>query len=317
MKSKFIPIFTLAFIACLIPRGEAQSPVTVAVYDFRPTGGPVRDDGPKVTALVTVDLSAEPSIALIERAQLTKALSEQAFGASGMVNSDVAAKIGQMTGAKVLVAGEVFRTSEDHLVIVAHVIGTETARLFAARVEGGSSGDLVRLSSDLSAKIVQIINTQMTNLVAAPEETHEKRLERIVNSITGKNRPTVSVNIDFFADNGRHWRDDWADDEFGAVLLKAGFTVVDGRSDRKPDVEIFGNGSIGDGIQRGDFVSRVSSIEVKMRDRRAGEIIGFDRQESIATGIGPNIVGKASHDKAVDALAERILPVLAQWNSTK
>lgn len=315
MKLKLIPILTLV-MASSLTRVGAQEPVTVAVYDFRPTGGPVRDDGPKITALVTTDLSGEPSIALIERAQLTKALNEQAFGASGMVNSDVAAKIGQLTGAKVLVAGQVFRTSQDHLVIVANVIGTETARLFTARVEGGAAGDLVQMTSDLSGKIVQIISTQMTNLVAAPEEAREKRLERIVKTITGKNRPTVSVDIQFFGDN-RHWRDDWADDEFGAILLKAGFTVLDGRSDRKPDIEISGNGSTGDGIQRGDFVSRVSSIEIKMRDRRSGEIIGFDRQESIATGIGANIVGKASHDKAVDELAERILPLLANWNPSK
>lgn len=202
------------------------------------------------------------------------------------------------------------KTGDNHSIIVANIIGTETGRLFADKVEGAAD-NLTELTSDLSQKISQTISAQVTNLVAAAEESHAERIDRIIKSIKGKNRPTVSVNITFFAGQG-HWRDDWADDEFGAVFLKAGFPVLDDKSDRKADIEITGNASANSGPQRGDFVSSTSSIEIKIRDRLTGEIIGFDRQDSAVTGVGKQIVDKASHDKAVDELAARILPLLAK-----
>src|SRR5262249_23167758 len=97
------------------------APLTVAVYDFTDTDKKAGAMGAKVTALVTADLAADTNFVMLERAELNKALSEQAFGVSGMVSSDAAAKIGQITGAKVLVAGQVIKTDGNHLVVVANI----------------------------------------------------------------------------------------------------------------------------------------------------------------------------------------------------
>ena len=45
------------------------------------------------------------------RRELGKALTEQAFGVAGLVSTDAAAEIGQLTGVKVLVAGQVVRSA--------------------------------------------------------------------------------------------------------------------------------------------------------------------------------------------------------------
>jgi TolB-like protein len=284
--------------------------LSVAVYDFK-GDAETKDYGSKVTALITANLAANTNLVMLERAELEKALNEQAFGISGMVSSDAAAKIGQVTGVKVLISGQVITLKQNHLVIIANIIGTETGRLFAAEVEGAAD-NLMKLTSDLSLKIAKTISAQAANLSAATEESHVQRLERMMVSIKGTNRPTVSVAILFYSPDGRNWRDNYAEYEFGTVLLKAGFTVLDDNSDRKADIEITGDASAGLGPQRGNLISSQTAIEVKVQERRTGKIITFDRQEGKATGVAEPIVARISHVNAVDGLAERVLPLLAK-----
>jgi TolB-like protein len=284
-------------------------PLTVAVYDFRDTdrGG---DFGGKVSALVTADLAAETNFVMLERADLDKALREQAFGISGMVNADAAAKIGQMTGAKVLIAGQVVK-SGDGLVIIANIIGTETGRLFATQVRGAAD-NLADLTSNLSRDISQTISAQATNLVLPPVESHDKWMERVVAGIIGTNRPSVSINIIQNDGRGWNWRDRTAEDEIGIILVKAGFPVVDDASDTKPDVEITGDAIEESGLPHGGLQTGRAVIQLKIQERRTGTIIGFDNQESTATDISPRAAGQAAQIKATDELAERILPLLAK-----
>ncbi|HVU09533.1 MAG TPA: CsgG/HfaB family protein [Verrucomicrobiae bacterium] len=283
------------------------SPLTVAGYDF--TGNAdAKNYGESVTALVTADLTAATNLVMLERAELNKALSEQAFGVSGMVSSDAAAKIGQITGAKVLVAGQVIKVEANHLIIIANIIGTETGRLFASKVEGDPA-NLSELTSNLSQKIAQTISAQTTNLVAVAEESHEERLQRIIQGIKGKKRPAVSVNIVWPNRNGHSAS---AEGEFGIILLKAGFTVVDANSDQKPDIEITGVDDAGMGPRRGELFSARVVIELKLQERRTGDIIAFDRQESTSTSTTRASADRSAQVNAVDALAERVLPLLAQ-----
>lgn len=308
-KNLIIPLFVALAISA-VAADKSQPPVTMAVYDFTDTDRGTDGYGAKVTTLVTADLTTETNLVMLERAELNKALKEQAFGVSGMVSSDAAAKIGQITGAKVLVAGQVFKTSDDHVVIVANIIGTETARLYAAKVEG-SPNELMNLTSELARNIAQTISDQRTNLVAATEESHAERLDRIVKSIKGKNRPTVSVSIVFLNPTSKN-HIAAAEDEFGAILLKAGFMVVDENSDQKPDMEITGIASYDSGIPHGGLYSPRGVIDLKVQERRTGKIITFDRQESAATDPSKKTAIRAAQANAVDALAERVLPLLAQ-----
>ena len=287
---------------------QAAPLLTVAVYDFTDTDKNAGGMGGKVTALVTADLATETNFVMLERAELNKALSEQAFGVSGMVSSDAAAKIGQITGAKVLVAGQVFKTDGNHLIIVANIIGTETGRLFAAKAEGGPD-NLMDLTSALSRKIAQTISDQTTNLVTAAGESNAERLDRIIKNIRGTNRPSVSVDIVW---PNRKGHSATAEGEFGAILLKAGFNVLDGNSDRKPDVEITGVEEVSPGPRHGELYSYRTVIELKIQERRSGDIVTMDRQEATATDASRVGADRTSQVNAVDGLAERILPLLAK-----
>jgi TolB-like protein len=304
MKTKMFLTLSLAVFAGVAAQA---APLTVAVYDFKGDGS-TADYGRKITTLITADLTTETNLVLVERQELNKALNEQAFGISGLVSADAAAKIGQITGAKVLVAGQVIKTGQEHLVIVANIIGTETGRLFADKVEGGAD-NLTDLTSDLSKKIAQTISTQATNFAAVATESNEARLERIIKSISGTNRPSVSVNILW---PNRKGHSASAEGEFGNILLKAGFPVVDANSDRKPDIEITGVDDLSAGPRHGGMFSYRAVIELKVQERRSGNIIAFDRQEGAATDATRAGADRTAQVNAVDGLAERVLPLIAK-----
>jgi hypothetical protein len=196
-------------------------------------------------------------------------------------------------------------------VIVADIIGTETGRLFADQVEGASD-NLMKLTFDLSGKIARTIIDQATNLTTPPAESHEDHVNRIVKSIKGKNRPTIQIDINQYNGVGGNWRDVLAESELGSLLLKAGFTVVDEKSDQKPDGEIIGSSSSSCGLPRGSLIPCRMVLEVRIQERRTGNFIGFDHQADTATDIGQTAAEAAAQVKVVDNLPERILPLLAK-----
>ena len=200
------------------------------------------------------------------------------------------------------------KTGDNHLALVANIIGTETGRLFADKVEG-SAANLSDLTSQLSRKIAQTISDHATNLIAAAQESSADRLDRIIKNLSGTNRPSVSVNI-HLARNSLSTSTTKA--EFGIILLKAGFAVVDANSDRKPDIEITGVIAISAAPRHGELFSFRAVIDLKVQERRTGNIIAFEHQEIIAidtTRVGAN---RAAQVNAVDAAAEKILPLLAK-----
>jgi TolB-like protein len=308
MKIKMPGLLALMPLACVLAHAVPPSALTVAVYDFK-GDGEAASYGNNVTTLVTADLTTETNLVLVERAALTKALSEQAFGISGMVSSDAAAKIGQITGAKVLVAGQVMKIGDKHLVIVASVIGTETGRLFADKVEGDED-QLMEMTSELSRKIARTIGDQATNLIAAAQESDADRLEQVIKSINGTNRPSVSINIMHY---GLHnWEEKTVENALGMILLKTGFKVVDDNSDRKPDMEITGDGHTMATSRQGELYCSSYYLNVKIQERATGNIIAIKHQESNATEAGHEAAITAAQINATDGMAGQILPLLAK-----
>jgi len=98
----------------------------------------------------------------------------------------------------------------------------------------------------------------------------------------------------------------------GILLQKAGFVVVDGNSERRPDVQITGLVDIGMGPRRGDLYSCRAIVEAKVQERRTGTIIAFDRQVGDAVDAGRAAADRSAQAKAIDGLAERVLPLLAR-----
>jgi hypothetical protein len=302
-------LLLLPFLLGQLAAAEAREILTVAIFDFESREEVVRPLGPQIATLLNARLSAEPHLILVERAELDKALGEQELGLSGTVTGETAARVGQLTGAKVLITGRVFRVDRE-LLIVAKVIGTETSRVYGELVKGGASASITDLSAELADRLIQTLQDKAQTLVAVVP-TRAERLERIRQSLQRPDRPTVSVSI-----IERHFGgptiDPAAETEIGKVLLECGFPLVDDRSDRKPDIVISGEAFSEFGVRRGNLVSCKARVEIKVRDRASGDLIVVDRQTSVAVDLSEQIAAKTALELAALELAERLLPNLVK-----
>ena len=307
MKLTYSAILVMLLAAGAAAYSATQDVLTVAVFDFESKDEAVRDLGPKVATLINANLSAAPQIITVERAELEKILGEQELGLSGTVSPDTAAKVGQLTGAKVLVTGRVFKVDKE-LFIVVKVIGTETSRVYGEMVKGVPSDSISDLSTELAKKIGTIVSDKGSTLVAKVE-TREERIDRIKSALKGKTLPTVSVKI-----GERHFGqpviDPAAETELGKILQECGFKLVDGSSTNKPDVEITGDAFSAYGMRKGNLISCRSRIELKAQERTTGKIIAVDRQMSVAVDIAEQTAAKTALENTADVLAERVLPKL-------
>lgn len=309
MKTRIPFILALLLAAGAIARAVPQNILTVAVFDFESKDEAVRGLGPQVATLVNANLSAEPQIITVERAELEKVLSEQELGLSGTVSPDSAAKIGQLTGAKVLVTGRVFK-ADDQTIIVAKVIGTETSRVYGEMVQGPPTKTIVDLSSDLAKKIAGVVSEKSDTLVAKVE-TREERIAKVKQALAGKTLPVVLVKI-----NERHYGpriiDPAAETELSLILQQCGFTLADNNSTNKPAIEITGDAFSAYGMQKGNLLSCKSRIEIKVRDVATGNVLVVDRQTSVGVDVAEQTAAKTALENAADVLAERVIPKLAQ-----
>jgi hypothetical protein len=301
---------TLAVLACagITAIHAAEDILTIAVFDFESKDENVRDLGPKVATLVNAMLSAEPQLITVERAELEKVLGEQELGLSGTISPGTAAKVGHLTGAKVLVTGRVFRLDKD-LIIVAKVIGTETSRVFGEMVKGTASVSITDLATELAQKIAATVGKNGTGLVAKVE-TREDRVEKIKKALKTGKLPTVSVKI-----AERHFGapviDPAAETELGLILQEVGFKLVDDKSPQRADIEITGEAFSAFGMRKGNLISCKARVELKAQ-RRTGEIIAVDRQTSVAVDITEQTAAKTALQNAMAELAERVLPKLVK-----
>ncbi len=307
MKHKHTLALACLLLAGGMARALAADVLTVAVFDFESKDEAVRDLGPKVAALVSADLSAEPQIITVERAELEKVLGEQELGLSGTVSPDTVAKVGRLTGAKVLVTGRVFKADKD-LILVAKIIGTETSRVYGEVVNGKTGAEIADLSAELAKKIAADV-TQKGDTLIAKVETRDQRIERILKSLKEGPRPSVSIRLPE-THFGLPVIDPAAETELSYILQKCGFTIMDEKSDKKPDIEITGQAFSAYGMRKGNLISCKSRIEVKVHERLGGKILAQDSQTSVAVDIAEQTAAKTALQNAADELAERLLPKL-------
>jgi hypothetical protein len=307
MKSPYIPLL-VAFLAAGRLAAAAPELFTLAVFDFESKDEGLRDLGPKVATLLNANLSAEPQIITVERAELEKVLGEQELGLSGTVTPDTAAKVGHLTGAKVLVTGRVFKADKE-LILVAKIIGTETSRVYGELVKGGTASSITDLSTELAKKIAATVDQKGETLVAKVE-TREERIAKIKSALGSAKLPTVSVRI-----GERHFGqpviDPAAETELGLILQECGFTLVDDKSKEKAGVEITGDAFSAYAMRKGNLISCKARVELKAQ-KHGGDILAVDRQTTVAVDVAEQTAAKTALQQAAAELAERIIPKLVK-----
>ncbi len=281
-----------------------KAPLAVAVFEFQSPDEGVREVGAKVSTLLGADFAADARFLTVERAELDKALGEQELGLSGTISQESAAKVGHLTGARVLVTGRVMKADRE-TIIVAKIIGTETSRVFAEKATVAANVSLSETVTALQKKLATLALDNAAALVAAPEDP-AALVAKIKQALGDKPRRAVSVSIpeQHF---GRPVVDPAAETELMFLLKECGFSLVDAKSGVRPDVEITGEAFSERGLQKGGLIACRARVEVKVRRLSDGVILSADRQVGVAVDLAEHVAAKSALQAAARDLALRVI----------
>lgn len=283
---------------------------SVAVLPFAERGSDVRTLGAKLTDVIFATLSADPNLILVDREDLGKVVAEQELNLSGAIKPDEATKVGQLTGAKLLVTGSV-QQIDSSLYVTAKVIGTETTRVAGTMARGKAKDDLAALGESLAEKIGKTIANRGLDLVAKPV-THEDRVALLKKKLGGAQKlPKVAVSV-IERHVGQAVIDPAAETELLLLCTETGFKAVEKSKKKDADVVISGEGFSEFAVRHGNLISVKARLEVTATDPATGKIIATDRQTSVALDLTEQIAGKTALQNAAASIAERLLPKLAQ-----
>jgi hypothetical protein len=281
----------------------AEPTMTLAVFDFEARDA--RDLGKDVSALLNATLSSNPTLITVERAELAKVLGEQELSLSGTVSAETAAKVGHLTGAKVLVTGRIFKLG-DETVLVAKIISAETSRVYGEMTKG--RGEAGELAVDLAKKIAQTL-TEKSETLVAKVETREERLKALKQKLGNAKRPAVFTRLP-----ERHYgapvNDPAAETEFMKLLQETGFTIAE--TEAKADVTISGEAFSAAAGRKGNLHVAKARIEIKAIAVKPGEILAVDRETSVAIDLAEQTAGKTALQQAAETIAIRVLPKLVK-----
>ncbi len=289
---------------------KAQTVYPVAILPFSERGREVADMGNKVTDLLFANLIANPELYLVDREDLKKVLEEQELNLSGVVNPSQATKVGQLTGAKIIVTGSVLQV-DNSLYLIAKIIGTETSRVVGTSAKGNVRDELGALAETLAAEVGKTILKRSDELVAKPA-TREDRVAALKKKLGKSKLPNVQIKIPE-RHIGQATIDPAAETEITLFCTESGFTVIDPDEGDKKDVDVMITGEAFSefATRRGNLISVKARIEVKAVDRQSGEIVAIDRQTCVAVGLTEQVAAKSALQEAGAAVAERLLPKLA------
>jgi tRNA U34 2-thiouridine synthase MnmA/TrmU len=275
---------------------------SAAILPFSEKSSTVKKQGAQVMELLFAELSTDPNLWLVERAEMDKIMKELSLSASGMVNKKEANKIGEMTGAKLLITGSVFQI-RGKTFIVAKVIGTETSRVIGASARGKESLEVLsaQLAKKISAQIVKRGKSIMPEV-----RTTKNVVAQLKKELKDQKLPTLFIKIK--EQHVSHQAiDPAAQTELQKICQQLGFKLTDDKD--KADVVVSGEAISQFATRRGDLVSVRARVEVKATDK-TGKILGVDEQTSVSIGMAELIVAKTALKEAALAIAPRLIPQL-------
>jgi TolB-like protein len=289
---------------------KAAAVYPAAIFPFQERGAGVKDYGAKVADILFASLAANPSLFLVDRAEIEKTLKEHELNLSGLVTQDQAIQIGKLTGAKIIITGSVI-DADKTIYLVAKIIGTETSRMLGASVQGKASDELPALVEKLAKQVAGVVAEESDKLVAK-EVKLEDRIAALKKQLGGGKRPVIALSVRE-RHVGQATLDPASETELTLFLKETGFEVLDKTADlRKADILLEGEGFSEFAVRHGNLVSVKARLEIKAVDKKTDKVIAADRQVAVVVDLTEQIAGKAALQQTAAQIAERLLPKLIQ-----
>jgi TolB-like protein len=302
-----------------VAKADAGYTVAILPFSYSTKDKAFEDMGSETQQLMTAYLSANPSVMLVERAEVDKALSEVELGKSGMVDPETAAKVGYLTGAQILVTGRIFPVKND-IILVAKIIGIETGRVFGTTVTFSANDKITTAAQDLSEKVGTTI-TEKADTMVAKADNQKSVIAKLKPKVEGMKLPSISIEIaerNINHDVNRTNSETGAirpaaETEMGFILKQLGFEVVDiAESNRHADIEVSGDSFSEFALRKGNLVSAKGRVEIKAINKADGKVLVVDRDNGVAVDLAPDTAGKAAIAKSAEVLTERLVEAILQ-----
>ena len=288
--------------------------LTVAILDFDSSTTPNPEVGHQISEALTAMLTGEEGFTLVDRASISKALTELAVNQTGLVSPEKATKIGQLVGAKILITGKAFMLDKK-MYVTAKIIGTETSLVEGILVKGDQQVEVGKLVTELSEKISTRVREAGPKLVAGQGNTDDPT-PALIAKLKLMKLPVVAVSI-----TERHIGPDAridpaAETEVRVLLQQAGFTIAQGddKDLAKAGVEVMITGEAFSefAARIGTLVSCSARIEVKIQPRVGEKILYSDRETARAADLSEQLAGKSALQKGGRIIGVRILEYFAK-----
>jgi TolB-like protein len=160
------------------PGGAQDSRPGIAVLDFE-IGATIGQEAEEYDALrrglaslTLSELTANPAIRVVERAQLQQLLQEQNLGREGRVDPQTLVRIGRLIGARYMVTGTIYDVRGDFR-INSRIFDTETSEIVRTQSVRGRLENVFDLASQLAQQLMRDAN--LPPLERRAMEEHRER----------------------------------------------------------------------------------------------------------------------------------------------
>lgn len=302
-------------LAATSPAKDVVGDLTVAILDFdSATANP--ELGRQISEALAATLSGQPGFTMVDRTTLARILQEHELNLTGLVAEKQATKIGKLVGARILVTGKVFQL-DSQLFFSAKIIGTETSLVAGALVIGDKDSKIGDLLMELSKTVAKKLRERGPTLIAQPDAARDP-LPVLKTALAGRTLPPVSIHI-----QERHVTtapvarlDPAVEAEISSLLGECGFAVIDGDAAQQAEAGVklivTGDAFSEFAARIGNLVSCEARVEIKVTDRKTGEVLFSDRATTRAVDLAENVAGKTALQKAGRMVGIRLLQRLAE-----
>ena len=123
-----------------------------------------------LTLMLMVDLSQVKDLQIVERVKLQALLDELSMGATGIVKTETAPRVGKLVGAQWVVGGELAIPKVERIEVTSRLLDVPTTRILGQPTSEGLLDDLIKIEKDMVFEIVKLLKIQVT-----PETEKELR----------------------------------------------------------------------------------------------------------------------------------------------